>query len=838
MNNLVRMFSARAILSTLIAGALAYSGSAFAELYRASQHVCIAGDGCSSTPDEACRTRWNKGSSYGKGTYDSVEADPTSKGNYRCYAISDTGVRWNFQNCNYDWYCPDGKMLATYIDSVAYCDSDSCADGKERGPDGFCHDSVQHKSNGGQCPASSHPIAFANANKFLIETDWQADRLAFTRAFNSSNTNDVTTLILAGSNTVVPMGRGWTASYQQKMVFQGGSNPVVWAVRPDGKIYKYKFDASISKWTTDADITAVLSELTDATGTRSGWRYADADTGETENFSAEGILQTIYRNDGSIESLVYSDGTNGVLSGKGGVILAADGSVTTTALPVGRLIRVDNNLGHQINLGYDAQGHIVKVGNEEQSVSYAYDALGNLNVVTYADGNTKTYLFGELAYTSNTSQPYALTGVLDENQTRYVTYQYDANGRAIGEQLVGGADKTNMVLTLDAGSKVTSAIVTDALGASRTYKFTSVLGVNRLTSVTQPGGSGCSAATRALAYDINGNVTQRDDFLGNRTCYAFDTTRNLETVRYEGATSGNGACPSNLATFAIAAPGANDSVSRIKTSTQWHPDWRLKSAVAEPSKITYWVYNGQNDPTTSTVVTCAPSETLASDKPIAVLCKRIEQGTTDVTGTSGFQATVSGSPRIWSYTYDRYSHMLTETDPRGLQTSYSYWDVDATCPGAENGAGMARGCRAQLKSVKDAKGNATQYLKYNANGQVLSQQDPNGVITNYVYSPRGWLLSQTTVSGNASQKTVYEYDKIGQLVRLTQADGARIRYTYDDAHRLTDIADGLGNTIHYTLDAAGNRTQEDVKDPSGNLARTTIRVFDQLGRLQTVKVVQ
>ena len=48
-------------------------------------------------------------------------------------------------------------------------------------------------------------------------------------------------------------------------------------------------------------------------------------------------------------------------------------------------------------------------------------------------------------------------------------------------------------------------------------------------------------------------------------------------------------------------------------------------------------------------------------------------------------------------------------------------------------------------------------------------------------------------------------------------------------HRLTDITDNLGDTIHYTLDGAGNRTQEDTKDPSANLKRSVVRQFNALG---------
>jgi hypothetical protein len=51
---------------------------------------------------------------------------------------------------------------------------------------------------------------------------------------------------------------------------------------------------------------------------------------------------------------------------------------------------------------------------------------------------------------------------------------------------------------------------------------------------------------------------------------------------------------------------------------------------------------------------------------------------------------------------------------------------------------------------------------------------------------------------------------------------------------LTDTYDSIGNRITYTLDAMGNRLKEEVKDPSGALAKQTTRVYDALNRLKTV----
>jgi YD repeat-containing protein len=89
-------------------------------------------------------------------------------------------------------------------------------------------------------------------------------------------------------------------------------------------------------------------------------------------------------------------------------------------------------------------------------------------------------------------------------------------------------------------------------------------------------------------------------------------------------------------------------------------------------------------------------------------------------------------------------------------------------------------------------------------------------------------LKSKTVNSKA---TLYNYDNVGQLTKVTPGDGSFIQYTYDAAHRLTDISDTLLNRIHYTLDAIGNRIKEEVYDSNNKLSTVKARDFDPLNRL-------
>jgi YD repeat-containing protein len=233
------------------------------------------------------------------------------------------------------------------------------------------------------------------------------------------------------------------------------------------------------------------------------------------------------------------------------------------------------------------------------------------------------------------------------------------------------------------------------------------------------------------------------------------------------------------------------------------------------------VYNGQSDGTS--VLNCAPAGASVEGKALPVLCRKIEQSTSDATGAQGFSSTLVGTARVWNFTYDKYGQVLTEDGPRTDavdRKTYTYY--------ADNDADINK--RGRRATVTNAVGHTTSYLSYNPYGQPLTVRDQNGIDTTYAYDLRQRLLSMSRLG----EVTGFAYDPAGALTRVTQPNGSFVAYTYDAAHRLTGITDGLGNSITYTLDNAGNRTAEQVKDSGGTLRRSVARVMDALGRVQSV----
>ncbi|MCP5269103.1 MAG: RHS repeat protein [Zoogloeaceae bacterium] len=534
-----------------------------------------------------------------------------------------------------------------------------------------------------------------------------------------------------------------------------------------GTVRAARVDGKVYAFIKSASIYVPTGDIVDNLYSEvTGYRYHNAADGTVERYDTAGRLNSLTDNRGRAETLTY-DAQN-------------------------RLATVTDTYGHSLQFAYDAQNRINQIVTPAGPLTYTYDTAGNLATVTYPDTRTKTYHY------ENTSFPNALTGITDENGSRTITYTYDSQGRAVGEVLAGNVGSNQLSFGTN------STTLTDARGTAYTYNFQTILGVVKSTGSSQPGGAGCGPASASLTYDTNGNVSSRTDFNGNVTTYTYDLARNLETKRVE----------------------ASGKPEAKTTSTQWHSYWRLPTKVAEPNKLTTYIYNGDVD--NGNVVTCAPAgatvpSITGGTQPIGVLCKKTEQATADANGSTGFAASVSGVARTSTWTYNQHGQVLTADGPRtdaADTTTYTYYDA----------ADPDMGKRGQLASVTNALGQLTQITSYDLNGNPLTIIDPNGVVTTLTYDARQRLTSRSV--GN--ELTSYQYDGVGQLTQVTLPDSSQLNYTWDPAHRLTGISDSLGNQVIYTLDAMGNRINEEVKDPQGALSRTRARVYDALNRLQTL----
>lgn len=642
-------------------------------------------------------------------------------------------------------YCPtSGGWSLT--PSVPICSRNNSSD-----PD--CEQCKRNAPAAAQPPSVGNPIFPSTRVKQEVRVDYQnikgtlrfiwtyrSDRNAWTHNYQSSVVD------LNGTNSdELPSGACYTDidGYCYPYAATGTNNDIA-LMRNNQRI---RYFSSGSQFSTAADIKDRLNPMVAADGARTGWTVKNGDTEAQEVYDATGRLLTSTELNGQQTTYAYSDATTPI----------------ALAPKAGLLIRVTDAFGAALNFTYDAQSRLVTMTDPAGGLyTYTYNNT-NLSAVIYPDGKKVSYLYNEAGLTS-IAIPSALTGIVDENGTRYATFTYSGYTAASTEH-AGGVDKYVLVPQTS-----TYISVTDPIGTVRNYSFyTSSLGIKRYTGGTQPGPGGNGTVSSSITYDANGNVASVTNFGGIKTTYVYDMARNLETSRTEAA---------------------GTTVARIVT-TEWHPLWELRTRTAEPKRLTVNTYDDHGNLLTQTV-----------------------HATTDADGSRGFSATLTGVSRTWTYTYDSLGQMLTVKGPRtdvNDLTSYRYDE------------------QGNLTSATDALGHITTFSNYDPNGRVGKITDPNGLVTDLTYTPRGWLASRSV----GGENTIFTYDGAGQLIELSLPDSSTISYTYDGAHRLTGIADSLGNRITYTLDAAGNRTLKTINDTNGVLARKTTTVYDALSLPKT-----
>ncbi len=218
------------------------------------------------------------------------------------------------------------------------------------------------------------------------------------------------------------------------------------------------------------------------------------------------------------------------------------------------------------------------------------------------------------------------------------------------------------------------------------------------------------------------------------------------------------------------------------TSTTWHPQWRLPLTVTEAGRTTTYTYDSVGN--------------------------RLSQTVADTS--------LGSTARTTSWTYHPNGLIATETAPNGATTSYQY-----------DSAG-------NLTKATNALGHTDSYT-YDGGGRVLTHTSPTGLVATYTYDSRGRLLT-TRRPTRGSSLTTLTYFPSGQVATVSLPHGHVVTYTYDAAQRLTGWGDNRGNSGTYTLDAAGNRTQEDIRNAQGQTVWRLARTINSLNRVATVTV--
>jgi RHS repeat-associated protein len=463
-------------------------------------------------------------------------------------------------------------------------------------------------------------------------------------------------------------------------------------------------------------------------------------------------------------------------SGVGWTLTLANGDVEhydTSA----RLASITTRAGLTTTIDRDTLGRIETVTDHfGKELNFAYDTDGYLATVTDPAGEDISYDYdaeGRLLSVTYQDGEVKSYHYEDENGTHWLTGITDENG--------------DRYSTYEYDQFGVVTVSEHAGGADRHVFAYYPNNTYNIMSVTDPLGKEHDHRTdnRQGVFKLTG-VDEYCVGCGDTVSATYDSKGNIATRRNHRNYQTNYEFDQtrNLETSRTEGLWLGSSTPEARTiTTTWHSTFRLPDVITEPDRVIDNDYDGDGNLTERTITDTATDE-----------------------------------DRTWSYTYSSIGQLLTADGPRtdvSDETTYAYYEC---ATGDECG---------QQYTVENAAGHITTFDEYDEHGRPTHITDPNGLETVLTYNLRGNIASRTV----GTETTSYDYDDAQQLERETFPDGSYLEYTYDEAHRLVGIEDQDGNRIEYTLDAAGNRTEEEVYDPSSSLVRTLSREFDNRGRL-------
>jgi RHS repeat-associated protein len=615
-------------------------------------------------------------------------------------------------------------------------------------------------------PYAGDPITIATGNLVEQVLDYQTagpNRLGFTRFYNS--------LAVTGPATFASaLGVNWRGTFDRYIRIN--SNTSVSAERADGQILNFTPNGGV--WAPDSDIDLKLTQT--GSGVGSAWTLTDRDdTVETyTTISAnEAVLSSIQVRSGYTQNLQYD--ANNLLQ------------------------KVTDSFGRTLQFTYQS-GLLSSVTTPDGLVlTYSYAAAGGSNrlvSVAYSTSpaTSQTYLY------ENTSYPFALTGIMDENGNRYATWAYDAGGRATSSQLAGGTELTTISYNDADGSRT----VTGPLSQQTVYKFTVLQGIPKVTEEDRLATSTTAAATRAFTYDANGYLASRSDWNGNLTTFVNDVHGQPLSI--------------------TEAPGT----AQARTTTMAYlSNYHLPSQIVTPGLTTAFVYDSIGNLLPKTL-----TDTTTETKPYST-------NGTKRTWTYSWSNLLLASVKIptggtTAYSYDGTGALIKVTDALSHITQITKhlpggWPQTILDPNSVTTT-LTYDPRLRLTSsaVTTGAGPLTTTFAWDAAGNLLSVTLPDGSKLTNAYDAAHRLTSVTDLF---SQKTAYILDALGDRTQTNVSNTAnavkRTRSdTFDALGRLRQDTGGAGQVTKYAYDNNGNSLT--VTDP---LSRMTSQAFDPLNRL-------
>jgi YD repeat-containing protein len=366
--------------------------------------------------------------------------------------------------------------------------------------------SARSLSHTGPSLFRADPINTSNGNSYQVETDYSG---------NGEST-------LGFTRVYNSLDGIWRHSYATYLRIVGNN---IALVRADGGESFFTINGSII--TASPTVLGGLIKLSD------GWQY-----------TAENNERFFFNNAGQLARRISAAGAEQQLSYAGATVTVTD------------------NMGHSLSFTEDALHQPLTLTTTALAIQYSYNANKRLIKLTRTRGaQTEQRTF----HYEDSRNNALLTGVTDERGVRFTTWTFDDKGRATSSEHVGGAEHTQITYNADG-----SSTVTNELGKNTIYRFVSIGGIKRVSTLEGEPSANCPNSNSTFTYDARGLLKTKTDNKGHLTTYSYNT-RGLEVSRTEAA----------------GTPQART------ITTSWHAALNLPLTVTEPGRVTTYTYDTQ-----------------------------------------------------------------------------------------------------------------------------------------------------------------------------------------------------------------------------------------------------
>lgn len=537
--------------------------------------------------------------------------------------------------------------------------------------------------------------------------------------------------------------------------------------------------------------------------------------------------------------------------------------------------------GNTTNYTYDKVGRPTKVTHPDgTSLSYEYnvakrtvtytDETGSSWLCTYGKSGkllTVTDLTSNQVLQANTYDQYdrlvkqVIYGNTTPDQTTY--YRYDTDGRVIEKACVGSKDSVlyqELYTYQDGIGKTTKTVVGDSTAPSVvTTTYQDNMGNVMKAGIFRNG----KEELDSFAYDYLGNQTQSmSAYSATQNCKYTTASTYDHAGRLLSVTDDAGNTLSKTYDWLgnqltqTAPKDQNTDPNQTKYPTVYIYDvlGRLVQVqtplAAGFTGRTDYIYDANGNVTQERIMTGAKGKTLINrittytydsrnrltqakgdgprDSASGTTQDQYTKYTYDALGNIKSMSIGSGANwKTTQYTYDRYSRLLTQTDPLGQTQRYAY-DLNGlltsktdrrgvTTTNTYDAMGRLIGSKAGtdslaftytksgLRKSATSNGQTTTYT-YNSAGDLLKEITP--VATKTMTYGVGGLRNSFTVTGNGKTylSNQYNYNKLGYLTEVTSGN-VNAHYSYDSNGNLVNVTNGNGTTAAYSYNKANMVTE-------------------------------